>query len=127
MEHQDALREAGISEVIVMCVNDGAVMNAWAMDQNVEEGKSLLSFMGDPYADVTRALQMELDHPGPLGKGLINRCKRFALHISNGVVKAVRVSEREDDPAGDDFPEDTCAPSMLNVIRGLGQGKTDEL
>ena len=89
-------------------------MQAWAIDQMADG--SLLSFMGDPYSIVTRALEMELTHPGPQGVGLINRCKRFALHIVDGKVMAVRISEREDDPAGDDFPEDTCAPAMLEII-----------
>jgi len=31
---QDALKEAGVDEVIVWCVNDGAVMSAWADDQD---------------------------------------------------------------------------------------------
>jgi hypothetical protein len=35
LEHQDALREAGIHAVIVYCVNDAAVMQAWAKDQKV--------------------------------------------------------------------------------------------
>jgi peroxiredoxin len=35
LEHQDALRKAGIDSVIVYCVNDGAVMQAWAKDQKV--------------------------------------------------------------------------------------------
>mmetsp|Transcript_33897 Transcript_33897/g.48148 ORF Transcript_33897/g.48148 Transcript_33897/m.48148 type:complete len:101 (+) Transcript_33897:265-567(+) len=95
-------------------------MTAWAQEQQVGDD-SLLTFMGDPYSDVTRALDMELTHLGPQGVGLINRCKRFALHIQNGIVKSVRISEREDDPAGDEFPEDTCAPAMLNVIKGLAR------
>ena len=33
---QKALKAKGIDEVIVVCVNDGAVMQAWADDQGVE-------------------------------------------------------------------------------------------
>ncbi len=33
MEKQDALRAAGVNEVIIMAVNDGAVMQAWAKSQ----------------------------------------------------------------------------------------------
>mmetsp|Transcript_20144 Transcript_20144/g.19390 ORF Transcript_20144/g.19390 Transcript_20144/m.19390 type:complete len:99 (+) Transcript_20144:310-606(+) len=91
-------------------------MGAWSENQGADD--SLLSFMADPYSTVTRALDMELIHPGPKSVGLINRCKRFALHVVDGEVKAVRVSEKENDPAGDDFPEDTCAPAMLEVISG---------
>ena len=35
MEHQDALRQAGIDAVIVYAVNDAAVMQAWAKDQKI--------------------------------------------------------------------------------------------
>lgn len=119
----DALKAAGVSEVIVFCVNDGAVMQGWAENQGVSED-SLLTFMADPYSEVTRALEMELTHPGPLSLGLVNRCKRFALHIVDGVVKAVKIAEGPDDPAGDDNPYITCAPSMLEIIKGIG---SDEL
>jgi len=117
LENQDALKAAGIDEIVVYCVNDGAVMKAWAQDQGIEN--SMISFMADPYSTVTRALDMEMDHPGPKGVGLINRCKRFALYIVDGEVKIAKISEKSDDPAGDDFPEDTCAPAMLNAIASI--------
>lgn len=44
---EDALKELGIDEVVVFCVNDGAVMNAWAADQKVPE-ESIIKLMGDP-------------------------------------------------------------------------------
>jgi 2-Cys peroxiredoxin 5 len=94
-------------------------MQGWAEAQGVSED-SLLTFMADPYSEVTRALEMELTHPGPLSLGLVNRCKRFALHISDGVVQAVRIAEGPDDPAGDDNPDITCAPSMLKIMKGIG-------
>ena len=56
------------------CVNDAAVMQAWAKNQKV--GLSKLNFMGDPTSELTRALDMELIADGPRNeKGLINRCK----------------------------------------------------
>ena len=110
--------------MIIFCVNDGAVMEAWAKDQEVDDSK-LVTLMGDPTGEVTSALGMELSHPGPEGKGLVGRCKRFAAYLVNGVVKVVRVAEGpgpagEKDPAGDDFPEDTLAPAMIAAIKALG-------
>ena len=35
MEHQDALRKVGVDTVIVYCVNDASVMQAWAKNQKV--------------------------------------------------------------------------------------------
>ena len=50
--------------MIIFCVNDGAVMEAWAKDQEVDDSK-LVTLMGDPTGEVTSALGMELSHPGP--------------------------------------------------------------
>ena len=33
--------------MIIFCVNDGAVMEAWAKDQEVDDSK-LVTLMGDP-------------------------------------------------------------------------------
>ena len=104
-----------MDEVIVYCVNDGAVMNAWANDQNVA-GNDLITFMGDPTCTLTKAFDMELTHPGPASVGIIGRCKRHAAFVVDGVVKSMQVSEAADDPAGDSFPEGTCAPAMLEVV-----------
>jgi len=114
LENQDALRKAGIHTVIVYCVNDGAVMQAWGKDQKV--GLSMLQLMGDPAGELTKALDMELTHPGPNSIGIIGRCKRFAMYAVNGEIKAINVSEAEDDPAGDDNPDDTLAEAMLKAI-----------
>ena len=121
LEDQDKLKAAGVDEVIIYCVNDGAVMKAWAADQKTEG--SLITMMGDPLSTLTRKLDMKLTHPGPQGKGLHDRCKRFALYIVDGTVKIVRVSDAgpngEEDPAGDDFPEKTLAPAMLEAIDAI--------
>jgi peroxiredoxin len=98
----------------VYAVNDGAVMKAWAKDQKIEG--SMITFMGDPKRDLTTKLGMELDHPGPNGDGLWGRCKRHCLYVVDGIVKVVTIAEAEDDPAGDDDPEDTLAPAVLEMI-----------
>ena len=49
--------------MLVMCVNDAAVMGAWAKDQKIEG--SNISFIADPNSLVTKALGMELTAPGP--------------------------------------------------------------
>jgi 2-Cys peroxiredoxin 5 len=122
----DALKAIGVDEVLIYCVNDGAVMKAWADDQGVPED-GLISLMGDPYGEVTDTLDMELTHAGPKSVGLINRCKRFALYIVDGTVKIVRVAESDDDPAGDDFPDVTLAEAMIDAIKALNSGSGDEL
>ena len=101
-------------------------MTAWAESQGVP-ADSMIKLLGDPYGEVTEKLQMELTHAGPKSIGLINRCKRFALYAENGIVKIIRVAESDDDPAGDDFPDVTLAESMMEAIRALRDGKSDEL
>jgi 2-Cys peroxiredoxin 5 len=129
---QDKLKQdLGIDKVLVYCVNDGAVMEAWAADQGIadEDGTDvgLITFMGDPSGELTEKLGMELTHPGPASVGILGRCKRFALYIEHGVVQHVSISEAPDDPAGDDFPEATCAPSMMEAIQKVQAKRNLEL
>lgn len=103
LAHVDELKAKGIDEVLVYCVNDGAVMKAWAKDQNVEG--SMITFLGDTRAEFTEALGMFMDHPGPRDALGDKRCKRFVLVCENGVVSKMEVSEAPDDPAGDNNPD----------------------
>jgi len=58
-----------------------------------------------------------MTHAGPPSVGIIGRCKRFAIHVDDEEIKAVVVSERPDDPAGDDDPSATLAENMLEVVK----------
>lgn len=107
------------------CVNDGAVMKAWSDDQNLDSAAGFITMMGDPTSELTVKLDMILDHPGPQGKGLINRSKRFAIYAENGVVKDIKLSEAPNDPAGDDNPYASCAPAVLEAIKKLRGGKDE--
>lgn len=82
---------------------------------------------GDPSSDLTLELDIELNHPGPHGKGLFSRSKRTAMYIVNGVIKAIRIAEAPDDPAGDDHPDVTLADAMLKVIADVNAGHASEL
>mmetsp|Transcript_46949 Transcript_46949/g.142185 ORF Transcript_46949/g.142185 Transcript_46949/m.142185 type:complete len:98 (+) Transcript_46949:598-891(+) len=97
-------------------------MQAWATDQGVEG--SMVTFMGDPAGDLTKALDMEMTHPGPISVGIQGRCKRHAMHIVDGEIKVLHVAESLDDPAGDGNPDVTLAEAMINAIKGEGD---DEL
>jgi len=118
LQDSDALKKLGIDEVIVYCVNDGAVMDAWSMDMGVDK-QSFVTLMGDPSAVFTKTISMEMIHPGPYAAGIIGRCKRFAMYVEDGVVKVLNVSEGPDDPAGDGDPEASLAPSMIKAIKSL--------
>lgn len=41
---------------------------------------------------------LELTHPGPVSVLGPGRCKRFAMHVVDGEIKAINVSEGPDDP-----------------------------
>jgi len=89
-------------------------MQAWAEDQGIED--SFVTMMGDAACEFTKALDLEMTHPGPPSVGIIGRCKRFAMHVVDGEIKYIAVSEGPDDPAGDDDPSASLAPAMLEAI-----------
>jgi 2-Cys peroxiredoxin 5 len=109
------LKAAGVDEVLVYCVNDSAVMQAWSADQKT--GGTFINMMGDPGAELTAALDMEMTHEGPPSVGIIGRCKRFAMYVDDSEVKFVAVSEGEDDPAGDSDPSATLAGALLEAVK----------
>jgi len=113
------LKMRGITEVIVYCRDNGAVMAAWAKDQGV--AGSIINFYADTAGDVTKALGMEMGHPGPVGVLGPGRNKRFAMFLDDGVIKVWNVSEKPDDPAGDNFPESSCVENMLSSIDNVGK------
>jgi len=90
-------------------------MKAWASDQNTSE--SIIKMYADPTSAFTRACDMEMTHPGPVGFGLLGRCKRYALYVVDGGVKFCAVAEDpEFDPAGDEFPEPTLVDALLKAV-----------
>jgi len=97
------LKAKGIDEVIVYCVNDGAVMTGWGKALGVTDGCGV-TLMGDPQSRLTRRVGMVLKHPGPMGVLGNPRCKRFVIYVDDAEIKALEVSEAEDDPAGDNEP-----------------------
>ena len=99
----DALKAQGIDEIVVYCVNDGAVMTAWRKDQGCGDeavGGSLLKFYGDPTGAFTRACGLVLDHPGwtSLAITLASAAFMYAawLCLSSGAVRRI---EAETDTA----------------------------
>jgi len=107
----------GVDHVAIYAVNDGAVMSAWAKDQGT--GGSLIELYADPRSEVTKALDMVLEHPGPMSVLGNPRCKRFSLLVQGCKVKAVNVAADEDDPAGDERPESTMVDKMLGDLAKL--------
>lgn len=135
--------------MLVYCVNDGAVMSAWGEAMGIEGSMitfladtrseltqalgvrgipfpllNALNALGPAAAVSLKALtccagQVVLDHPGPMAVLGNPRSKRFAMYLDDGVIKVFEVSEKPDDPAGDDFPESSCVENMLAQISKL--------
>lgn len=119
----DALKALGVDEVIAYAVNDGAVMDAWAEKQGVDQTeKGLLTLMGDPTGKMTRQFGMVMAAKGDLIKFGNDRSKRFALYIVDGIIKVHTLAENAggaDDPAGDNFPEEVMPDKILAEIKKL--------
>lgn len=130
LENVDALKEVGVDEVIVYCVNDAAVMGSWAKDQGVAYPFEFITFAGDPSSSLTSALEMEMvelgegqaeidGEFGPYYKGLFKRSKRFVKYFKDGEAVLTKVAQAKTDPAGDDFPEATLAETIVEDIKAL--------
>jgi len=122
LSKQDELKAKGVDSVAIYAVNDGAVMSAWEKDQGT--AGSLIDLYGDPRSEVTKALEVVLDHPGPMGVLGNPRCKRFSMLVVDCKVKTINIAAAEDDPAGDDRPEISMVDKMLEDLDKL---KKDEL
>mmetsp|Transcript_14003 Transcript_14003/g.29554 ORF Transcript_14003/g.29554 Transcript_14003/m.29554 type:complete len:96 (-) Transcript_14003:303-590(-) len=95
-------------------------MAAWKKDQGLTS-ESMIEFLADTQSELTEKLGITITHPGPgsvLG-AQTKRCKRSALFVDDGVIKVFNVSERPDDPAGDDDPSASCVEAMLAAIKAL--------
>lgn len=110
----DELKAKGVSDVLVFCVNDGAVMDGWAKSQGVEG--SIITMLGDPRSELTQSLGLVLEHPGPMSVLGNPRCKRFSMLIDDGVIKTINVASSEDDPAGDNDPSASLVEKMLHDL-----------
>lgn len=111
---RNEIRDKGIDEVLVYCVNDAAVMEAWAKDQRI--AGTNITFFADTSCELSKALDMTMPAAGPMAALGNLRCKRFALYVDNGVVKHIAVSETPDDPSGDLDNSASTAKGMLAAI-----------
>lgn len=90
LSKQAELKAKGVDEVLVYCVNDGAVMEGWAKAQGV--GGSMITFLADTRSELTKALDLVLDAPPAMAVLGNPRCKRFALVVDDGKITAMSVA-----------------------------------
>lgn len=91
-------------------------MTAWEADQKT--AGSMIQLLGDTRMELTKALGVTLDHPGPMSVLGNNRCQRFSMFINNCKIKTFNLAAANDDPAGDDRPEVSMAEKMLEDLAG---------
>ena len=85
---KDKFEAKGVEEIICVSVNDPFVMAAWG--ESTGASAAGLTMLADPEAAFTQAIGMEFSAPPA---GLINRSKRYAMLVEDGVVKALNVEE----------------------------------
>lgn len=76
----------------------------------------MVTMLGDPRSELTEALGVVLDHPGPMSVLGTPRCKRFSMLIDDGIIKTINIAATEDDPAGDDNPKISLVEKMLGDL-----------
>jgi peroxiredoxin len=87
---KDGFAGKGVDEIICISVNDPFVMQAWGEQTGATEAG--ITMLGDADASFTKAMGMDFSAP-PVG--LIDRSKRYAMIVEDGIVKAMGV---EDNP-----------------------------
>ncbi len=80
-----AIKAKGVDAIVCMAVNDAFVLGAWAKDQHVDGGITMLA---DGSGAFTKALGLELDL---VARGLGVRSQRFALIAVDGKVTYLAV------------------------------------
>ncbi|MGR3634706.1 MAG: peroxiredoxin [Shimia sp.] len=88
MRTSDALKAKGIDEVICMSVNDPWVMGAW--DKSMGASEAGVTMLTDPDGTLTVAMGLDFSAP-PVG--FINRTRRFAAIVTDGVVDLLNEEE----------------------------------
>ncbi len=88
MRNVDALKAKGIDEVVCMSVNDPWVMQAW--DAQTGASQAGITMLTDPDGTLTTAMGLAFSAP-PVG--FINRTRRFAAIVDDGVVTWIQEEE----------------------------------
>jgi peroxiredoxin len=83
----DALKAAGVDEIVCIAVNDPFVMRAWAQAHDVDAD---ITFLSDGNGDWTQAVGMQRDmRKAAMG----TRSKRYAMVVADGVLTWLGVDE----------------------------------
>jgi peroxiredoxin len=81
-----ALKENGLDDVVILCVNDPFVMRAWG--ESTGANAAGVRMLADASAAFTESLGMTFSNPAT---GLLKRSQRFSMLVENGVVTILNV------------------------------------
>jgi peroxiredoxin len=81
-----ALKENGLDDVVILCVNDPFVMRAWG--ESTGANSAGVRMLADASAAFTEALGMTFSNSET---GLLKRSQRFSMLVENGVVTILNV------------------------------------
>lgn len=126
LEKLDELKKAGVTELIFLSVNDGAVMEAWAKTFTIPKASGVnVHFLGDYMGHFAHhfGLMAEIRECQTTirKKGLLHRFKRTTMYVVKGTFMAVGQAFADDnadepDVFGDEHPEPTLVDAALEMI-----------
>ncbi|MEH6834783.1 MULTISPECIES: peroxiredoxin [Falsihalocynthiibacter] len=82
----EALKENGLDDVVILCVNDPFVMRAWGESTGAHDAG--VRMLADSSAAFTEAFNLTFSNPET---GLLNRSRRFSMLVENGVITILNV------------------------------------
>ncbi|TPE48279.1 peroxiredoxin [Amaricoccus solimangrovi] len=86
MRVADELRAKDVADIVCVSVNDPFVLGAWA--EATGGAGAGLRFLGDATSAFTKAIGLDFTAPA---RGLVDRSKRYAMLVEDGVVKVLNV------------------------------------
>ncbi|MEM0976378.1 MAG: peroxiredoxin [Pseudomonadota bacterium] len=88
VRNAEALREAGVDEIVCVSVNDPFVMKAWATETHADQAE--IHALSDADGAFTKAIGMDFTAE-PVG--LLGRSKRYAMVVEDGKVTLFNAEE----------------------------------
>ena len=88
IRNAEAFAGKGVDEIICVSVNDAHVMHVWGAQSGAEAAG--ITMLADGDATFTRALGLLFSNPAA---GMVDRSRRYAMLIEDGVVKALHLDE----------------------------------